>query len=785
MPRSHVIELETLTESGAVPESRLKDPNAVHSLVERLIQANRKRSATDAMVAGLFDGNPPYLDSALRQAAQSWRCNVNWRIAEAFLGTALTAYWDVISEAPSYCNVKTAFGNPEQREEWSGIISEEFNLLNKQNCATNDQSLNYMFRRSHHDMVLFRCGPVMFDDMVNFRSRAISQNQLLVPDRSPSCVNEWPLCVVRVNETVDRLYAFIRNPEAAARLGYNVKAVRRSIMNAVPDGEWPTGRKDDWEWYENHIRNNDLWQSSVCEMVPISHVYWREFPKDGEEFGKISHAIIDENDHSQGFLFRRVGRFDYWHQVIHPFYYDTGNGQHHSVKGLGIKAFGALETYNRMQCHAVDVGMWDSAMHFQAQDAASAQNAMVTAMGPFLIHQPGLNLLAFSPAGKLDGLMAVKQDTMNTVTANLAQYRQDVQRRRHGAEQPTATQVSYEAENENMIGRSGMSWYFEQLDVFYTERYRRATNPNLVELNPGGRDALAFQKACIKRGVPREALLKTESVLATRTVGYGSASARIQALNRILGRIPMYDEVGRRRILEDITAADVGRAAMRRYIQPESEQTQPGPHHSQAQDKVVAMKVGVRPLVTPDQNPIIFAGTYIQAAAEAAGSLEQGANPMEVYNFLAICGPAIMDQLQRIAQDPTRKGVYETLLKHWQQIASVFERLEQEIKKGMAERQKMQQQQQAQMNEQNVDMALRKHEIDGKLAISAEKARNNYQLREATALANQRLKEQQAAQGMALSDAEVAAGIHRDAAKTAADVANSAKKANAKSSRKD
>jgi hypothetical protein len=781
MPSGHYLNLDTILKDGSIPESRLNDPVSTHAIVQQLIRANRKRSATDSEVAGLMDGNPPYLSSELRKNAQSWRCNTNWRIGEAFLNVGLTSYWDVVTEAENYAQVRTAHGNADQREEWSGIITEEFDKLNRKNCQTADQSLNYMFRLSHHDMVLYRCGPVIFDDSLNFRARAIKQHMLLVPDETPSCVNEWTMAVIRVDETADRLYSFIRFPKIAEKIGYDVKSVRKALINAVHQSHWPRNHRYDWQWYEQRLRNNDLFEATVSATIPLAHVYWREFPKEGEHEGRISHAIVLEDAQEAEFLFRRVGRYANWHEAVHPFYYDTGDGTHHSVKGLGIKAYGALETYNRMQCHAVDSAIFDSASHWQAADSSSLNNSAVVTMGPFLIHPPGLTLLPFAPSGKLDGLIAIKEDTRNTLTANLAQYRQDSQRKRYGNEPPTARQVTYEAQNEQTISRSGITWYLEQLDDFYSERFRRAANPNLVDTNPGGRDALAFQEACVKRKVPKVALAHIESVRATRTVGYGSADARLQSMFRLLNMAGMYDEQGRRRILEDITTAEVGRTQMRRYLPQEGEPPQLTAHHSQAQDKVVGMKNGVMPLVTPDQNPVVFAGSYLQAAAQAAGSLQQGADLMVVFSFLSVAGPAIRAQLDRFAQDPSRKEVYEALNEQWEALAKLHDKLEQQVQKQQQERQKAMQNGQAQMNEQMMDFQLRQRELQGKQAISVEKARGNAELRRFTALQKQQMEREAHVQNLALEDAETASTITRKSAETAAAVQMKRQQSKAKS----
>lgn len=756
------LNLETISKDGAVPESRLNDPIAVQAIVRQMITANEKRSKTDAKVYGLVSGNPPFSPAKLREEGQAWRANFPSRIGEAFLNVALTSYWDLINEAPTKCEVRTAYGNDDERDEWSGIITEEFERLNQ-----DDADLNYMFRHSQHDMVLYRYGPVIFDDFYNFKARPINQSYLLADDGSSSNINEWIIAGARVRYKADELYAFIRNPEAARSVGFDVKEVRRALVERVDSGFWGLNtRNRDWLFYEQRIRNNDLYVSRISEEIPVAHVWYREFPKEGESCGRISHCMIIEDGEPASFLFRRVGRFEKWQNVIHAFHYDTGDGTHHSVKGLGIKSFAALSHYDRLQCHLADMAYF-SGIHFQARDAASMQNLAVQAMGPYIVHPPGTDLLNVEIGGNLQAPLAVKQDFLTTLTSNLSQYRQDVQRRRTGAEPPTARQINYESENENVIGKSGMTWYCEQLDPFWAERFRRAANPNLTEQNPNGREALAFQKRCRDRGVPPEALQKIEHVRATRTIGMGSADARMQAMVRMLSRFPLYDENGKRKILENITAMDVGWSQMRQYIRKQADTPYTADQRSEASQWVGSMKVGVAPEGSPSWNPVIFAGVWLKAASDAVNGLQQGANPMEVAGFLEIIGPAIRQQLDRIGgSDERRKGIYDEMDALWRKLSGIHDQLVAQIQKQQQAQMRQQQKIAQQTQQSNGELAIKAAEARGKLQISKEKKDENMQLKREVHDQRLLLDAQKATQDRAIADVETATQIRNESLKS-------------------
>lgn len=751
MPKSLYLPLETISASGDVPSSRLTDARCAYEIVDNLIEANQKRSRGDAKVYGLVSGNPPYNKAELAKNAQAWRCNVNWRIAESFLSLALTAYWDVIAEAPSYAAVRVESDDVDKAEEWSGIASEEFDRLNRR-----DTSLNFMFRRNHHDMVLYRCGPSMFEDAFTFKARPIDCGRLLVPDRTVSCVDEWSMAVVRVQYRVDELFGFIRDPKAATAAGWNVAAVRKALMNAAPETLWPINRRDDWDWYAQHVRNNDYYFSALSESIPCSHLFFREFPLPDEPEGRITHCILQEQDEIESFLFRKDRRYANWQQIIHPFYYDTGDGTHHSVKGLGIKAFGALETYNRLECHGVDAAFWSSSMHMQAQDANSMENLAVTTMGPYIWHPPGGNFIQQQMGQNMDGLLTVKQDLLNTVTSNLAQYRQNLSQ--EGGNPITAREVNWRAANQSVIGKSGMTWYFEQLDDFWKERHRRVMNQNLSITHADYKEAMEYRNRCTKRGVP-EAALRTAEVRATRTVGYGSADERLQAMGRLLARLTLYDEDGRKNILEDITRMDVGPALARRYIRPDATPSREMQEQSsEAQQNVAVMKTGLEPMVTPSQNPVIFAQVYLVAASQAAASIQQGAKAVDVYAFIDIAGSAIKKQLDRFANDPSRKQAYDQLEAQWKELAKVHDQIAKMIQQQQAQQQaqmaagvKQFQDAQAKQNAVMSDLQLKTMETQAKLRMAQEKTDAMIEL-----------KQQKHNQGLALSDASTASKITRE-----------------------
>ena len=736
--------------------AKLDDPTKAQQVAKQIIQEDEKRSRYRAEVKGLFDGNPPFRNSDLKKAGLSHLHNFSSRVPEAMLNTALTQFYDAVFESPSFASVYCDYSDSKDlRQEHGEIITECFQKINEE-----DPDLSYMFQASQYPMLLLGSGPVMWEDEFDYRAKSVKE--LYVPNDTRSNVNEWNLCIVRIDYGVEDLADKITNEKGASGRGWNVKAVQEAILQATPKDVFGNHERS-WERWQDQCRRNELYYSYVCEAIKVAHIFYRE-RRNGESEPPISHCAVTYDQSVPGkFLFRKLKRFQNWRQVICPMYYDVGDGTHHSVKGMGVKAFALLSATNRLMCHMFDAAYANSSIMLQALTEASREQLQVTPLGPFMTLPPNWNVVQPQIASRLEEAMAVKTDGMNTVTANLSLYRQNMNRQKGNP--ITAREVEYRAENENVIGRAQLIRYFDQLDEFWAERYRRLANPAYAANLDGGTAAEKFRKMLKEKKVPKEAIQNVR-VRATRTIGYGSPDARLQALMRMMARLPLYTETGRTKILEDLTAADVGHALMRRYI-PEQEKP-PGEDLVIATLQVSAAKDGVPPVVTGDQNHIVFATVFLKACDDAAGSLQMGANPTEVYALIDILGPAIVQHVEALKADPTRKSEVQQLEQQWKQLAQVHDQLGQQL-------QKMQQQQQEGQQQMAQAQAIQQGQ-DPEIQLAAAESSAKMRLKTAEKMQAMKLKDAQTRQKMAIADVTTATKIRNQRVQTQAKIENQSSK---------
>lgn len=739
---------ETIEPSGQPPETRIGSANQARAIYERLWRSDlMSRSPKRALVKGLVDGNPPYRQRDLDNAGRSHQCNINFRTAESYLENAVGAFYDTHNEASTFAQIKlkTSYGTPEKIKYWSDCVTLNFDWLLR--C---EDSFDYNVQVSQGDMVLFGKGPMVFQDVFDWRPTSLGSDQLYLPERTRSDTAYWEYAAVTMEYLADELWCRIRNEKEAAMLGWNVERVKQAIILASPEsakgGMWRS-----WEWHQQQLKNGAIDYTASCNTISVVHVFCREFAKAGEEEGKITHTMVVRNtsgtDQSDTFLFQKIGRFENWKQCIHPMYYDRGGGGfHHSVIGLGIKMYSVFELQNRTLCNGADKVFAPKTL-FKAMNSSAKEDFSIEQHAEYGVVTEGFEVQQTPIAGYAEEVFAFNRELSNLASSNLSSYRTNLTEPTRGNPE-TATKVQLDASKEAALQKTQLTRYLLQKDSLYTEMFRRASNTTSAT-SPGGKRAMEFLERCKKAGVPLAAMKDPEWVKATRTVGQGSEFLRQQSVEFLFGTVtPTLPESGRANLIKDVIASRAGKDAVERYYPEQEASRLPDDQYAWAMGQVADMKIGVPAVVTDSQNPAIFAQTFVDAADQAVQTLEQGANPMEVASFLDLAGQAIGAHLQRMSGDKTRAALVKDLTEKWKQLAQIHDQLIQQIQRQQEQQQKEAQRRQQEQAAMQSDFALAKQRQDFELSLKAEKTR--------AGILDKNIKTRA---GLAMTDAKTAQGI--------------------------
>lgn len=690
-PNSGDIDLKTITD-GKVPSMRLDDPDHAFATVGILKDAQELRAINETKVKGMLDGNPPYSPTKLRQTAQSYRANVNFREAEAIHSAAVTPYYDLFAEAPYYADVQLDQENPNIGARKSKTVTLEFDrMLRKYD------GFDYNIQLAIGDLVDYGKGFVFWENNKDWWFQSVNQDRVMVPDGTPTNVDALEIIVVRQSYRVHELYKMIKNRDAANSAGWNVDQVMLEIETAFPEAEQSTDRISRMRMDQQMLRNQDLYQSVRSSTVEAAHIFVKEFD------GSISHLIISETaprktpeggEVPKKFMFKKRGRFENFRQVVGAMFYDIGDGTWHSVKGLLIKMYPFIEIKNRLTCSYIDNAFLGNSILVQPTTAKSSIESALQQIGPLTILKHGFNIQQWGLAGRLEESLAVERTLDNRLSSNIGQYRTTVQREDGNPE--TATKVRADVAKETTLTKGAVNRMYSQLDFVYEEIYRRVVAENVTDDNGGpGTMALEFRKRCKDKGVLLKELRKVIHVRAFRNIGNGSPFLRQQSIGETQRLIPMMNDQGRQNWLDDAIAVSTNHEMVERY-NPKTDPNVEGDDHVNAAHDAAAMKNGVRPRITDKQDHAIFAQVYLEEAATELQLLKAGKDPREVLGFLDMIGPAIAKRLRLISNDHPKAGEVKTMIAQWKQIAKIADQLRGKVANSQ------QQQADAQQNGQRV-----------------------------------------------------------------------------------
>lgn len=733
-PSQDGLSLNTVDEKGQAPGKRISTAKQSLDLHKRFEDADQQRSMTRARVKGMLDGNPPYDSAKLKNLGQGHRCNLNFREGKAIADAAKTPYYDLFQEVPTYATVETKSGDDQSREQFNRVISQEFhNLLERWD------GFDYNIQLKQKEMVVNGIGPIFWQDATDWRFRAARIGNVKVPDQTECDPERWEIVEFTDALKAHELFAKIKDEKTAKELGWNVDACKRAITKACQDKSSANTSKS-WEYYQDLFKNNDLYTGlAESATIEIAHQFVKEFS------GKVTHLMVSVSPEIDDFLFEGRERFESFRRAMCVFFFDIGDGTWHSVKGLGTEIFPMIEVKNRLECQKVDSGFLGSSLIVQAKDANAAHKAQLLTVGPLTIAPPGLEFQQNVLGSASRNIMEVTQSMDNILANNTGTYRQ---RQETNAPDKTATGERIEQMERAVLNKGAVNRYYTQMDKMYSEIYRRASNPNLTEQDPGGKEALEFQQACIEQGVPKEALVKVKKVKANRNVGQGSPALRGMALGQLMQALPVLSEDGRQNVIEDYVANLTGQSKVNRYVPPKAKQALPTEDDSEAALENAALKMGCPVIWNPRQNNVRHSQIHLQSGSAAAQALQQGANPIETLSFLKALGPHLAVHIQEIGKDKTRSGTYQILHEQFQQLAAITDQLQANV----------QQQQQAQQEEAQASQAAQQT-VSEDFQVKSMKAQGELELKKQKAMADIQLKAEKQGAQLALKDASTAAGI--------------------------
>jgi hypothetical protein len=718
------------------PRTRVEDASSARSMLYELINDDQIASYRRSQIQGIIDGNPPYNEQQLREMGQADRINVNWGHAEAKVEAAVIPYFDILTSVGSYATVKTKYGKDMgKREEWSRIITEEFHRL----LSSSNPNFLAQHQVAHKELVIHGQACMYFPDGTDWRAKAIEPYALVVPKGSKVDWDNWEFCYILDELYCEQLYSYIEDEEAAQRGGWDVEQCREAIMQARVDEQ---DQRRPWEWYQRELKNNALYYSyAKSKIIKVAHFYVKEYD------GRISHYIFDRLNSTE-FLCQKIGRYDKFSNAFTVFLNGVGNGFYHGVRGLGQKVYKYAEAMNRVNNALMEGVILGSCVMFQPNSAADAEKLKTVQIGPYRILPPGLNLTQANVSSNLSAAMQTAQFFQGQESDDIGSFMPSVS---GGGRKKSNKEVEMEIGEKSRLTNTRAEIYLQALDVHYAEVYRRAANPNLIEEDHGGREALRFQEACMDKGVPAAAMLDIDSVKATRSIGQGSSAARMQAMELIGQYLPQLPESNRKRVINANIAAIAGQTGVETFGIPE-EVKPDGNDLSIASLENNALQQGGQVLIDPDQNHYTHLTVHLQFAGSLVQAVQQQqVDPRQVSGAMQAIIPHALSHLEFLQEDPTRQEQYDSMNEQLSELMKIADQLNKYAQQMQEQEQAQAAQQQGQQQQDpKVMVAMNKIELDRM------KFQNDAQIRQAKAQHQMQLQDKKTAQRLMIDRVKTA-----------------------------
>jgi hypothetical protein len=741
-------QLENLPEKGGAPKKRIKSSDNLVAISDKYIEQDEEASYLRARAQALVNGEAPYDSEELKNKGLTHVVNSNFGEASAIMEAALAPYIELQNGVPRVANVILDSYEGDYNED-SEVISEEFDWMLKE-----WSDFPYNMQLLSREFVGDGVGIAMWPDERSVFWEPCGLKDFKVARDTKVSDNAIEVAVVTRNMSVSELYNYIRNPEIAKKLGWNINSVKQAIWKASTKSDQWKNYTSHWEDFEREIKENDLYQGeSAYHRAQLIYGYNREFD------GKFTQLIASKD--SSDFLYERYSKYNNVNQCFVIFTYGVGQGTFHTIRGLKQKIYNPIQVSNRILCQAAQAAVTSGLIQLQG-DAEAIQDFQYIEVGPYTFIPSGLTPIQLQPPSIATQGLPVYNLMSQTLQNNTGSYRSRQTTPDNQAR--SATEVVQQARQESTLNAAALELFYTPYNKLLTEQYRRAVNPNLTSADKGGALALEFRRRCARRGVSIERMRKFLKVTAMRAMGDGSPVMTEMASKQLMELYSLMDEKGKENVLRAVVAGipGVGYQKVNMFV-PEGEPRK-------IIDFDIAnlengnLRQGIQQMVHDSQNHAVHIEAHIPMIAEIIEAHRQ--QQMADEQAMAILRPAadhVTEHLVMFSNNSFRQQEIRELRRQLQNLTAYIDELEQQvINRAMAE--------QSQAQEAVAPQGGEQPQIDPKMEMEFQKAQLKLAEMQEKRMMNQETHQQKMEtirQQMALNDLKTRSSILEKTARPA------------------
>jgi hypothetical protein len=756
------------------PQIRIKNAAEGRKAFHTMMRDDEGRSIMRTRRQALLDGEPPFSHERLVATGQSQRTNVNWGDARSVMDGIESGLIDIdvsverLMRTPLF---PQAVPDEESRFNFENMLAEEATRLIRDWEGYDEARLN-VGRVCFWDGV----GIAYFEDDIDWRFETTGLGDFVIPNGTRASENRIVLAGCRRYMELHELYGHIADEDMATNMGWDVAAVKKAIINAVPEHRGQSWSVNAWAKVQEEIRTNSV-ASSVqgrTAKVGVLHLWCQEFDGTVSKYLTTESPPVDsKEDDNEPWLYKRPHIYEEMRRGLVFFTYSIGEyGTYHSISGLGRRVFPQGNALNRAMCTMLDAAIVGSGILMQPENEPSISKMKLVPVGGAMTILPAADQgqMILRPMPDLShGIQPIIADMRDTMGRRAGQFQGDSSPFNTPVEK-TRFEVAAQLEALGKVGATQMNLWYPKWSRLLREVLRRICRADYREEQPGGKEVAVFRKRLLLRGFPLELLqaVDFDSVKAERAIGAGSGASRIGRLTQLKEQAGEMGETGRYRLNRDICAAtlDGDYDAASRYFPPQPEPLPPiDAQFATLENKLV--KSGEEPQIIDGQMDMVHLAIHTPYLIEMAESTKGSEEAMvELAEPMLILHSHGIDHLERVQGAQTIEQQVAEYRQVYQQLGEIVGNA---VRKAISQQQKAAEEGGQEGNSERDELMMQKA---AEAAVKLQSMRTQGNLKMAIDIEREQLKE-------AHKERAFRAEMGRQDARTAAQMIADARRAEA------
>jgi hypothetical protein len=452
----------------------------VVSLVRSLKYENRDREIKNARILSKYNAEKPFRQQELAADGLQWKKNFSTKPLANLIDKAVPR----LTTAVRSVRYLTASALPDRFPN-AAEKTEEFRKEITKVCRARE-GWDELVNEISMENLLFGYTSVGWLDRFSWFPTHFQQDRFLTPEGTKHTAKSAPMAAFKVNNLLHELFEHIKNPEAAATMGWNVDEVINSINNAVPSN-MRSGFSEPWRIYAELARESSVLTSFTgSKAVEIWHVFVTEVD------GFVSHLAFDATSEKQ--LFYKEKQFQKMADVAAFFSFQHGDGKLHGSKGIGREIYAMAGVLDRARNEVVDRLELSGKVLLQC-DEKDIKRFRMSVVGSAILITNGFNVQQQKIDGNVEGFLKLDE----FLTSLLDEIAGSTSPRAVDGDRVTKAAVDLLASREEEKRDAIIERFLIQFARMMTTVQKRLCDPNTVE-----QDAIEMQARLLKVLSPEE-----------------------------------------------------------------------------------------------------------------------------------------------------------------------------------------------------------------------------------------------------------------------------------------